>query len=282
MAWASLAANIVIMVTGGLVRLTGSGLGCPTWPRCTDTSWTTTPEMGLHGAIEFGNRLLTFVLVLVATATLIAGARLRHRHPGLFRLVVPLWLGIPLQAVVGGFTVRMQLNPSVVGIHFLISTVLVVLATLLVERTSPQPSGTGAPPAWQAQRVPLLILAVGVGVLVYLGTLVTGAGPHAGDAGDVARHSLDLVVLAKLHAWTGLAVTALTLWFIVLTRRADGRHPAVAARLVGLGTLLVVQAAIGYFQYFNGLPILAVTAHVAGAALVTAFTTAVVERGLRG
>ena len=135
LAVASLVANALLILTGGLVRLTGSGLGCPTWPMCTDESWTNTPEMGMHGVIEFGNRLLTFVLALVAVLTFLSVLRLRHRHRDLFLLALLLGLGIPLQAVVGGIVVHTGLNPWLVGVHYLLSSGMIALATVLVNRT---------------------------------------------------------------------------------------------------------------------------------------------------
>ena len=133
-AWASLLANALLVLTGGLVRLTGSGLGCPTWPRCTEDSWTSTRAMGMHGAIEFGNRLLTFLLVVVAVLTFLAVWRSRRTHPGMLSLAVALAAGIVVQAVVGGITVRTGLNPWVVGVHFVLSAVLIAVAAVLVGR----------------------------------------------------------------------------------------------------------------------------------------------------
>ncbi|MFT2689112.1 COX15/CtaA family protein [Clavibacter zhangzhiyongii] len=125
----------LVVGTGGLVRLTGSGLGCPTWPRCTADSFVSTPEMGVHGIIEFGNRLLTFLLVIVAIATFLAVLRLRNRGRGLFSIALAIGLGIPAQGVIGGITVLTGLNPYIVGLHFVVSVVLVVLSTVLVWRT---------------------------------------------------------------------------------------------------------------------------------------------------
>ncbi|WP_230008148.1 heme A synthase, partial [Microbacterium sp. Bi128] len=130
----SLIGQIVLVVTGGAVRLTASGLGCPTWPRCTEGSLTTTPEMGMHGIIEFGNRLLTFALAAVAVMMLVYLWNLRKERRDLFLLALGLLASIPAQAVIGGITVLTQLNPWVVGLHFLVSMALVVLATLLVNR----------------------------------------------------------------------------------------------------------------------------------------------------
>ncbi len=130
----SLIGQTLLIVTGGAVRLTASGLGCPTWPRCTDSSLVNTPEMGIHGIIEFGNRLLTFALAAVAVAMLVYLWNLRKERRDLFLLALGLLASIPAQAIIGGITVLTQLNPWVVGLHFLVSMALVVLATLLVNR----------------------------------------------------------------------------------------------------------------------------------------------------
>ena len=147
LAIASLVANVLIVVTGGAVRLTASGLGCPTWPRCTDDSLVPTAETAEHGVIEFGNRLLTFVVTAVAIATLVT-ALLQRRgagRPGQVRarLSLAIFLGIPAQAVLGGFTVLTGLNPWLVGAHFLLSIALIALAVLLVEATRPSPGPRG-------------------------------------------------------------------------------------------------------------------------------------------
>jgi cytochrome c oxidase assembly protein subunit 15 len=132
---ATLVANIVIVITGGLVRLTGSGLGCPTWPKCTKSSYVSHPELGYHGAIEFGNRLLTFALILVAALTLLSAILSRaqdQRGSGVRWLAAALALGIPAQAVIGGLSVLYQLNPYVVALHLLVSMILICLAVWLV------------------------------------------------------------------------------------------------------------------------------------------------------
>lgn len=134
LALASIIANVGIVVTGGAVRLTASGLGCPTWPRCTDDSYVTTPEMGVYGVIEFGNRMLTFAVGLIALATVLAVLLHRPRRPGLLALAVAVFLGIPAQAVVGGITVLTNLNPWVVGLHFLASMAVIAAAYALWRR----------------------------------------------------------------------------------------------------------------------------------------------------
>ena len=149
LAIASLVAQILIVGTGGAVRLTDSGLGCPTWPECTEGSLVAVPEMGIHGAIEFGNRLLTFVLVIIALAMFLAVVRLRAERPELMRLSIALGAGIIAQAVIGGISVLTNLNPWVVGLHFVVSAVLVSLATVLVYRVVEWNASTRASsPRW--------------------------------------------------------------------------------------------------------------------------------------
>ena len=186
--WAivSLIMNIVIVVTGGLVRLTGSGLGCPTWPRCTADSYVSHPELGIHGAIEFGNRLLTFVLIIVALLTLVSALTYRENgrpRPDLRWLAGGLALGIPLQGVIGGIAVLTQLNPYVVGLHFLLSMVLIALAVWLVRKAwHLEPTGVSA-----ISVIVTRITFVLMWLAVWLGTLVTGSGPHAGDEERAAQ-----------------------------------------------------------------------------------------------
>ena len=140
-AWASVVANIGIVVTGGLVRLTGSGLGCPTWPQCTDQSYVPYSALGMHGAIEFGNRLLGFVVAAVAIGTWIVVMRYRPKRTDLRRLATAAALGVPLQAVIGGISVLTGLNPWIVAAHFLVSPIIVTLAVSLLRRSrTPRPS----------------------------------------------------------------------------------------------------------------------------------------------
>lgn len=272
-AWTMLFAQSAIIVTGALVRLTGSGLGCPTWPMCTDESLVNTPEMGIHGYIEFGNRLLGVALGLLGVAILVLLWRLRRTRPDLFWLTFWLTAVVPFQALLGGLTVRTQLNPWIVAAHFIPSAIAVGASAYLVRRTAdsgrdPRPLGT-----------PLLrglCWAIGglMVVIVLLGVLVTGAGPHAGDVIS-ARNGLDTVMISRLHAipvWMLIGAT-------VLARILSARQ-GLSELSRALTVLLLVEAAqgaIGYFQYFTGLPIAAVALHLVGACLVIAATVAVVD-----
>ena len=269
-AWASLVAEVLLVGTGGAVRLTGSGLGCPTWPRCTVASFTTTPAMGVHGVIEFGNRLLTFVLVAVAVAAFVVVLRQWRTRKDLFALALVQLLSIPAQAVLGGITVLTHLNPWLVAAHFLFSLTLVVLMTVFVHRSRvlPGPCGraVGTVAAWLTAVVALL-----AAVTVALGVTTTGSGPHAGDA-TAPRNGLDPVVLQQVHesiAWLLLVGTV-----ALLIAAFRGRAPLRAVALLTLVELL--QIVVGVTQVALGWAAGLVVVHVFLAAALTAATTAVV------
>ncbi|MGB9375844.1 MAG: COX15/CtaA family protein [Jiangellales bacterium] len=269
LALASLVSQIGIVVTGGAVRLTGSGLGCPTFPRCTDDSYVNTPEYGIHGYIEFGNRLLTFVLAVIALATLVAVWRARPRRRDLVEPAVVLFLGIPIQALLGGITVLTELNPWVVMLHFIASAALIGVATVLVQRTREpagpvRPIGGGVAGFW-LRRLAWVVVAVTY-VTIYLGTIVTGSGPHAGD--DMAqRTGLDLESVSQLHVDAVFLLLGLTVgtWFAARAAGSPGRVAYAAAVLLGVE---LAQGAIGFAQYFTGLPIVLVGLHMLGATLL--------------
>ena len=268
-AWASLISQILIIGTGGAVRLTASGLGCPTWPRCTEDSFVTTAEMGFHGIIEFGNRLLTFVLIIIAIVMFAFVLRMRTERPELFRLSLGLGLGIPGQAVIGGVTVLTDLNPYVVGLHYLLSAILVGFAAVLLYRvrSGPRRGGWGVPGAVGALSASLLAV---LGLSVVMGILTTGSGPHAGDAG-AARNGLDSWLLQHFHAWPsyvvlGLVVTLTSLaWFAGVG--SQGFRRAITGSLV----VTSIQIAVGLYQANYGLPVLAVGIHMVLAAVLVAF-----------
>lgn len=281
-AWLSLLANALLILSGGLVRLTASGLGCPTWPRCTPDSWTTTRAMGLHGLIEFGNRTLTFVISAVAVLTFLAVWRLRDRHPELLRPALWLGIGVVVQAVVGGITVRTELNPWVVGVHFMLSALMTGVAAVLLNRarrlTLPDVAAAERPGqvTGRAPRVLAVVLVVLGFLVVYVGTLVTGTGPHAGDVDVTTRHAFDPYWVTRFHTAPAYLLLASTVAGIVVGARW-GWPRRVRAGLTVLTALLVVQALIGYYQFFNGLPVAAVAVHLVGAAAVVALTVVVAE-----
>ena len=272
LALASLIANIGLVVTGAAVRLTSSGLGCPTWPKCTDTSYVTTPEMGVYGVIEFGNRVLGIVLGLIALATLVAALRQKPRRRSLVLLALAAGLGIPGQGVIGGITVLTDLNPWVVGLHFLLSMALIAVTYALWKRTRegdrPRRSLVPAPLPALAR----LLAVVSAAVLV-LGVVVTGSGPHAGDAG-AKRNGLSPEAVSQAHADVVFLLIGLSvgLWFALRAVRA----PVAAVKAAGVLILVELgQGLIGFVQYFTQLPVLLVGAHMLGACLVWVATLSV-------
>jgi cytochrome c oxidase assembly protein subunit 15 len=276
LALANVVANGAIIVTGGVVRLTGSGLGCPTWPRCTEESFVTTPELAGHGVIEFGNRLLTFVLTAVAVALLVAVLRSPRRD--LRPLAVLAFLGIPAQAAIGGVTVLTGLNPWTVAVHFLVSVVLTAVATVLWLRS--REPGVGQP----LVRRPIALLVGGIAAVtaavLVLGTIVTGSGPHSGDvdANDVPtgdRMGFDIELVSQLHADVVFLLVGLTIALLVALYATDapGRVRRAARDLLAIQLL---QGGIGFVQYFTHLPVVLVLLHMLGAVLVTVWTARLV------
>jgi len=258
---ALLISQAAIVVTGGAVRLTGSGLGCPTWPECTPGSYFPVEnqvEGTFHSWIEFGNRLLTFVLVIFALATLIAV--LRSGRKDLRILAAGQFLGIFGQGVLGGITVLTNLNPLSVASHFLLSTILIAAATSLHSRRKGPAVKTSAHGvisnfskihvAWTA-------------LVIVLGTIVTAAGPHAGDS-DVPRLDVAMQDIARLHS---ISVIILMLLTIAFYRRSE--LTALTKHRIGIFFLIsLAQGALGYIQYFLGVPELLVGLHILGTTLV--------------
>lgn len=327
--WLSLATQILIVVTGGLVRLTGSGLGCPTWPKCTDDSLVSTAEMGIHGIIEFGNRVLTFVLLIVAALTFITLFRqhvakqqlkpiiisffgfvllfvaalvlavraidalsisalalsglgiigtallfvVRTKQAERIGVLVPafgLGFGIILQAVVGGITVLTELNSWIVGLHFVISSYLIALASVLVYRALPKVYGPVSPAA-RALRIPVALAGV---VTILIGVLVTGAGPHAGDA-MTPRNGFDLELWQHFHSYPGYLMVGLIVLQLILQRRADSNWLSsyVNRALTILLIATVLQALVGVVQARLGVPPFLVALHMFGAAVLSSLLT---------
>lgn len=271
-AWIYLVGQIVLVGTGGLVRLTSSGLGCPTWPKCTADSLVNTPEMGIHGVIEFGNRLLGVLLGIVAIVAFLAILRLRKERPDLFWLTLLAGLGIPAQAVIGGLSVLTDLNPYVVGLHFVVSIVLVALCTAFLFRlyTAPGPR-MRAVPAWFAAVTHITSFVVAITILV--GILTTGSGPHAGDA-KAPRNNLNPEILQHVHAIPAYVTFALTLVLVIGSLRVTGTRIRRYATL--LLVVELVQIAVGLIQANTGLPGLLVGVHMMLAASLAAAMTAVV------
>jgi cytochrome c oxidase assembly protein subunit 15 len=273
-AWASVVANIGIVVTGGLVRLTGSGLGCPTWPQCTDQSYVPHSALGMHGAIEFGNRLLGFVVAAIAIGTWIVVMRYRPKRRDLRRLATAAALGVPLQAVIGGISVLTGLNPWIVSAHFLVSPVIVTLSVSLLRRsrTSPYPH---TPPVVRALATACV---VAVWLVVGLGTLVTGSGPHAGDP-EAGRNGFNEVVISQLHADGVFALLGVSLALVIATR-VTATSRTLRKLAAWLLAMELAQGTVGFVQYFTGLPWVLVLIHMFFAGVLIALVTAVYgERG---
>ncbi|WP_369212515.1 COX15/CtaA family protein [Streptomyces flavofungini] len=273
-AFISLAMTVVIVVTGGAVRLTGSGLGCPTWPKCTDDSLTATHEMGFHGAVEFGNRMLTYVLCAAVGWAIIAARSQKPMRRSLTRLGwTQFWL-VMGNAVLGGIVVLVGLNPYTVAAHFLLSSALIAVAVTMWQRTR-EGDAEARPLVGKAVAQLVWFLVAASGLLIAVGTVVTGAGPHAGDSSDVPRMNLapiglDWEGVTKLHAVLAWIVVTLTfaLWFVL---KAVDAPAGPLARTRELFLILLAQGAIGYVQYFTDLPELLVGLHMFGSCLVWIF-----------
>jgi cytochrome c oxidase assembly protein subunit 15 len=274
LAVANLVAQIGITVTGATVRVTGSGLGCPGWPECFPGSLVPVRDAevaALHQWVEFGNRLLTFVLVAVAGLCLVAALHTRPRRRRLTVLAAAMPAGVVLQAAIGGVTVLADLSWSTVSVHFLVSSVLIWLSVGLVAAADAG-GGSATPTVPPALRG---LVATSTGVLAALlatGTLVTAAGPHAGDA-DVPRLALGVETLAQLHAellfgYVGILVgLGFALCAVAAPATVMRRHAVLVA-------VVLAQGALGGIQYVLGVPEALVVLHVLGAGLTTAAAAA--------
>ncbi|MGK4580621.1 COX15/CtaA family protein [Kitasatospora sp. HPMI-4] len=271
-ALAALVMSVVIVVTGGAVRLTSSGLGCTTWPRCTAESLTPTPAMGVNGVIEFTNRMLTYVLCAAIGWAILAARCHRPWRRGLTRLGwAQFWLTMS-NAVIGGITVLTGLNPYIVAVHMVSAMLLLAVALLMWERSK---EGDGAPQQLVSQ--PLMRLSqVMVGVialLVLVGTMVTGAGHHPGAASHggkpVYRIPIDYDRLVQAHADLVFLSVGLVL-ALVFTFAAVKAPTAARARIRELLVLLLAQGLLGFIQYFTDAPEIMVGFHMLGSALIMA------------
>ncbi|ANS64451.1 cytochrome c oxidase subunit XV assembly protein [Streptomyces lincolnensis] len=265
-ALAALVMSVLIVVTGGAVRLTGSGLGCPTWPKCTDDSLTATSAMGVHGAIEFGNRMLTYVLCAAVGWAIIAARSEKPYRRSLTRLGWAQFWVVMSNAVLGGIVVLVGLNPYTVAAHFVATSALIAIATVMWQRTR---EGDGEPRPLVGKAVQQLVwfLVAASVLLILVGTVVTGAGPHAGDSSEVERMPLDWETVSKVHAVLAWIVVSLTfaLWFVL---KAVDAPRVPLARTRDLFLILLAQGVIGYVQYFTDLPEILVGLHMLGSALV--------------
>lgn len=258
-----------IVITGGIVRITGSGLGCPTWPECAPGSYTPSPDQSedpLHIWIEFGNRLITFVLGFAAIAALLYSLRLipnkRVRLLALGQL-----LGILAQAVLGGITVLTGLHPTTVAAHLLLSILLISGALSLRQRVYgriPRSIETTR----LTRQLSRALTTLGF-IVIVMGSVVTGTGPHAGDESS-ERFGFDIRVVAWLHADLVIAFLGLMAATFIAIRLGE-REPArtlLLRKITLLGVISLSQGALGYIQYFSGVPELLVVLHLLGAVSV--------------
>lgn len=270
--WANLIAQVGIVVTGGVVRVTASGLGCPTWPECTEGSLTPTDAQtqAWHKYVEFGNRTLTGVLMILAVAAIVGAVMWRRktsvRRPWVTWLAVVPLAGTLAQAVLGGITVLVNLHPMAVASHLLLSMAVIAGCVALVQFASEPTDPPGVPATRPVTRYLGDALIAVTALIVLMGTVVTGSGPHAGDARTV-RLDLDPRMVSWLHADVVLLFIGLVIGMLALLH--VDQSPAVARRRAWwVVAFAVLQASIGYTQYFTGLPWVLVTLHLLGASLV--------------
>lgn len=270
-----------IVLTGATVRLTASGLGCPTWPECVDGSITPTSDQteAFHKYIEFGNRLLTFVLLIVAIASLFAVFKHNrerkssgnNKRRSLTLLALGVLFGILVQAVLGGITVLTGLHPLIVAAHFMVSIGLITVAVVLLVRAQ---EANDRPVALQVAKpihigmrihIWLALLVIGIG------TLVTGSGPHAGDTNDIVRLGFEFKNITTIHAATVWLFLGLTIGLLVSLLATAAPKPVIKQAWIVFG-ICIAQGIVGYTQFFTGLPWGLVAVHVLGACLLWIFT----------
>ncbi|UUX59746.1 COX15/CtaA family protein [Glutamicibacter halophytocola] len=258
-------AAILIIVGGGVVRVTGSGLGCPDWPACTDGSLAPTAQMGIHATIEFANRLLTTVLCAAVGWVIIAARLQREPVPAITRWAwVQFWL-VVLNAVIGGVTVWVKLNPFMVAGHFLAATLLLTAAAITWDKTQNLIAGEHPASTGKLKALGTIMLAANA-VLVIAGTAVTGSGPHAGDSADVPRMGFDWLGITVFHALVAVLALATV---VVMWRTANQQQLASVSRKAKMYVLVFAgQGLIGIVQALTHLPELLVVCHLVGSALV--------------
>jgi cytochrome c oxidase assembly protein subunit 15 len=265
---AALVLLTLIIVTGGAVRLTGSGLGCTDWPNCTDNRLVSPNEF--HANIEFGNRLLTGAVSIAVVAAVLGSLRRVPRRRDLVLLSWGLVAGVVGQIVLGGIVVLSHLNPWLVQGHFLLSILLVLDALVLTHRAGIPDGAVVRPvvtPALERWGRAMVAMAT---VVILTGTLVTGAGPHSGENGGTPIERLPLAVhtAARIHGIAVMVLLAITVWVLVEVRRHHPGNAHLTRAATSMMTVVVLQGAIGYTQYFTGVPPLLVSLHILGASLV--------------
>jgi len=262
---AALVMSVLIVLGGAVVRVTGSGLGCPTWPACDVTSLAPTPALGIHGAIEFANRLFTGVLVVAVAWAIIAARLQKPRNRGLTRLAWSQFWLVVANAVAGGVSVLARLDPWVVAFHFLLAVALLTTTTLTWHRA--RQTETRAPRLRSPSAVLSWILVCCALLLIVVGTLVTGTGPHSGDSAQVNRMQFVWAKVTIFHAVLGTLtlLIAVALWFAL---RRDPNGALAGRRALFFIAVVIVQGAVGTIQALNGLPEALVALHLLGVALV--------------
>ena len=265
----ALVLTALIVVTGGAVRLTGSGLGCSDWPSC--SAGHLTPAVQFHGLVEFGNRLVTLVLVVAVAAAFLGAIFRSPRRRDLVWLSGGLVAGVLAQAVLGGIVVYTKLNPYVVMVHFVATMLLLVDAVVLVHRSTRDYT-----PGSAHLLVPRPVIRLYYGLLALLalvitaGTAVTGAGPHAGDSSGqqiAKRIPIALRDMAELHSSLALLLIGITVGLVVALHLGDVPERVRRSGRI-LMAVMVAQAAVGYTQYFTHLPALLVEVHLLGATVL--------------
>jgi len=263
---AALFVSIIIVFTGGLVRVTASGLGCPTWPTCDGTSIAPSAELGVHGVIEFANRVLTTVIVLAVGWVIVAARLQKPRLRSITRLAWSQFWLVVANAVAGGITVLVQLNPWVVALHFVLAIALLTTTTLTWHRVHEIPLPDG-PIDSGIRRLAWSLIAV-TAALVVVGTLISGAGPHSGDSSEVPRMALDWTTVTIVHGVLAVSVVVLAAIMVVVSRGPGLRIRRVRSRLIVLLIVVAAQGAVGTLQALSGLPPALVSFHLLGSALV--------------
>lgn len=251
-----------LVVSGGAVRITGSGLGCPTWPKCTSGSFTPVPHQAqgqLHVWIEFGNRLITLGLLTVSIVALIAVVLLKRTD--IRGLAIGQLVGILLQIPLGGITVLTHLNPFAVASHFLLSIVLIAAGTSLYERRSLIPAEL--PSVRLGVQIMSRTHLVLTALVIAVGTIVTGSGPNAGDI-SAPRFHIRIQFIAWMHADLVIGLVLLTGFMLLVT----SQYSLLRKRVAIFGIIALGQGAIGFLQYYRGLPELLVGAHLLGVTLI--------------
>jgi len=261
--------SIFIVFSGGVVRVTGSGLGCPTWPACETGSLTTTPALGIHGLIEFANRSLTGVLVLAVGWAIVAARLQKPRNRTLTRLAWSQFWLVVANSIAGGISVLTGLNPFVVAMHFVLAIALLTTTTLTWHRASQATSTSAATfePVPRTSGVLSGVLVAATLALIAIGTLVTGSGQHSGDSAEVPRMGFVWEHVTIVHGVLGTVVILLA---VALYGSLRGRPETSLARRRVVAFLLVTiaQAALGVLQANIGVPAILVALHVLGSALV--------------